>query len=116
MGYGGIGPGFKNDNWFSSFGPVSLDQRHLLNLSGIVELPQHFQLAFNSAFYTRPPFNVYVNGLDFNGDGTDSDMIPGATVNGFNPGLDKSNLARLVDQFNQTLAGTKTSRGQSIPR
>ena len=56
-----------------------------------------------------------MNGLDFNGDGTDDDVLPGASVNAFNSGLDKSDLAWLVDLFNPTLAGSKTSRGQSIP-
>ena len=42
-------------------------------------------------------------------------MLPGTRVNGFNRGLGKDDLARLVDQFNRTLAGTKTSRGQLIP-
>ena len=115
VGFNGTGPGFNNDNWFSNYGPVSVDQRHLLNLSGIVELPKRFQVTFNSAFYSRMPFNVYVHNLDFNGDGTSDDVLPGARVNGFNRGLDKSDLARLVDQFNQNLAGTKTSRGQAIP-
>jgi hypothetical protein len=100
---------------FSSFGPTKLDQRHVLNLSGFVELPKRFQLSFNGSFYSRLPFNVYVNGLDFNGDGTSSDVLPGARVNGFNRGEDKNDLAQLVSQFNPTLAGTKTSRGQSIP-
>jgi hypothetical protein len=114
-GFGAIGPGFDSDNWFSCFGPTKLDQHHVLNLSGLVELPMHFQVAFNSAFYSRLPFNVFVGGLDFNGDGTVDDVLPGARVNGFNRGQDKSDLVHLVDQFNQTLAGGKTSRGQAIP-
>ena len=115
VGFNGPGQGFNNDNWFSSYGPVNVDQRHILNLSGIVELPKRFRVAFSSAFYSRMPFNVFVNNLDFHGSGTNADVLPGARVNEFNRGLDKNDLVRLVDQFNQTLAGTKTSRGQAIP-
>ena len=37
--------GFNNDNWFENYGPLPTDQRHVLNLSGFVELPWRLQLA-----------------------------------------------------------------------
>ena len=42
--------------------------------------------------------------------------LPGSRVNRFNRGLGKSDLARLVEEFNRNLAGTRTPRGQLIPR
>lgn len=64
---------------------------------------------------SRAPFSAWVAGADFNGDGTNDDLLPGARVNQFNRGLGESDLRRLVAGFNQTLAGTRTSRGQLVP-
>jgi hypothetical protein len=55
--------------------------------------------------YSRPPFSAFVNGIDFNGDGTTNDLLPGTTVNQFNRGLHKENLERLVERYNQEFAG-----------
>ena len=69
--------GFNNDNWFENYGPLPTDQRHVLNLSGFVELPWRLQVAFSVSAYSRPPFSAYVAGMDFNGDGTQNDLLPG---------------------------------------
>ena len=71
--------GFNNDNWFENYGPLPTDQRHVLNLSGFVDLPWRFQVAFSVSAYSRPPFSAYVAGMDFNGDGTRNDLLPGTT-------------------------------------
>jgi hypothetical protein len=55
-------------------------------------------------------------GIDFNGDGTFGDLLPGTTVGQFNRGLGRADLARLVDQFNQTYALTADPHGRIIPR
>jgi hypothetical protein len=106
----------NNDNWSEGYGPLDRDVRHILNLSALVELPYRLQLGFNSSYYSRPPFTAFVAGLDFNGDGTDGDALPGTRVNGFNRGLGKEDLRRLVEEFNQNLAGRTTPRNQPIPR
>jgi hypothetical protein len=62
-----------------------------------------------------PPFSAYIGGIDFNGDGTKDDLLPGSTVNAFNRGMGRADLERLVAQFNQTYAGTKDSHGNFIP-
>lgn len=31
--------GFSNDDWFENYGPLPTDLRHILNLSGFIELP-----------------------------------------------------------------------------
>jgi len=108
--------GFNNDNWFESYGPLPTDLRHVLNLSGIVDLPRRFQVSFSVSAYSRPPFSVYVSGMDFNGDGTQNDLLPGTRVNQFNRGLDKEDLARLVERYNQEFAGKLTASGQIAPR
>src|SRR5262249_48157901 len=106
----------NKDNWFDSWGPLAGDQRHVLNISGIVELPWGFQASFISTVATRTPFTATLSALDFNGDGTNGDVLPGSKTNQFNRDLGKADLQRLVDSFNQTLAGSRTPRGQLIPR
>jgi hypothetical protein len=66
-------------------------------------------------YVSKPPFSVFLNGLDFNGDGTLGDLLPGTTVNEFNRGLGKADLRRLVDLFNKTYAGKPDSHGTAIP-
>jgi len=87
----------------------------VLNLSGFVDLPWRFQASFSVSAYSRPPFLAYVNGVDFNGDGTQEDLLPGSKVNQFNRGLGKDGLAALVERYNQQFANKRTSGGQTAP-
>ena len=57
-----------------------------------------------------------MSGMDFNGDGTTNDLLPGTKVNQFNRGLGKDDLARLVESYNRDLAGKPTPVGQIAPR
>jgi hypothetical protein len=108
--------GFNNDNWFESYGPLPTDLRHVLNFSGFIDLPHRFQVSFSVSAYSRPPFSVYVSGMDFNGDGTQNDLLPGTRVNQFNRGLGKDDLALLVERYNKEFAGKLTLGGQIAPR
>jgi hypothetical protein len=107
--------GFNNDDWFENYGSLPTDQRHVLNVSGLVELPWRLQLAASIAAYSAPPFAAYVAGVDFNGDGTRDDLLPGTRVNQFGRGLDKDDLVRLVDAYNQQFALKRTAGGQIAP-
>ncbi len=53
--------------------------------------------------------------MDLNGDGTSGDLLPGTKVNQFNRGLGKSDLRRLVDDFNTRYAGEQDAAGNLIP-
>jgi hypothetical protein len=108
--------GFNNDDWFENYGPLPTDQRHVLNVSGFVELPWRFQVALNVSAYSRPPFSAYVGAMDFNGDGTQNDLLPGTSVNQFGRGLDKDDLERLVDEYNAHVASRGTPTGPIAPR
>ena len=100
--------GFNNNDWSENYGPLPTDQRHVLNVSGFVELPWRLQAAFTISASSGPPFAPYVAGMDFNGDGTVNDLLPGATVSQFNrPRQERS--ARLVDTYNQQYAGRITA-------
>ncbi len=107
--------GFNNNDWFENYGPLPTDQRHLLNLSGFVELPWRLQLAVNVAAYSAAPFAPYIAGADFNGDGTINDLLPGTTINQFGRGLGKEDLTRLVNAYNQQIAGRLTPVGRLAP-
>jgi hypothetical protein len=113
---GATNPGLNNDNWHQKNAPLNIDYTHILNLAGVVRLPGRFELGLNFSFSSAPPFSPIVGGIDFNGDGTTGDLLPGTTTGQFNRGLGKADLVRLVDQFNQTYAGTADTHGRMIPR
>ena len=71
---GGRALGFNNDDWFENYGPLPTDRRHVLNVSGFVELPWRLQAAFNLAAYSPTPFAPFVADMDFNGDGSVGDL------------------------------------------
>jgi hypothetical protein len=110
-----LASGFNNDDWFENYGPLPTDRRHVLNVSGFVDLPWRLQASFTVSAYSRPPFMAYVNGMDFNGDGTQEDLLPGSKVNQFNRGLGRDGLAALVGQYNQQFANKPTLGGQTAP-
>jgi Carboxypeptidase regulatory-like domain len=91
------------DNWLQNVGPSS--PRHILNLSAIVEAPGGIRVSLISTFSSRLPFQPVITGTDFYGTGVDQFLLPGSGTNQFNFGLGKSDLSRLVDQYNQTYAG-----------
>jgi hypothetical protein len=104
--------GFNNDNWFENYGPLPTDHRHILNLSGSVELPWRLQLAANISAHSAAPFAPYIAGVDVNGDGTMNDLLPGTTINQFGRGLSEQDLVRLVNDYNQQFAGGPTPAGR----
>jgi len=109
-----IGNGFNLYNWLQNVGPGG--SAHLLNFAGETRLPWRFELGLNFSYSSVPPFSGYVGGIDFNGDGTTGDLLPGTTVNAFNSSMGRADLVRLVGQFNQNYAGTIDAQGRTIPR
>jgi hypothetical protein len=107
--------GFNNDDWYENYGPLPTDLRHVLNLSGRAAIPWDLHLSFNLSASGRAPFAAYVGGMDFNGDGTINDLLPGTRVNQFNRGLTRGDLARLVEGYNAQYAGRMTAGGQTAP-
>ncbi|MBI1787290.1 MAG: TonB-dependent receptor [Acidobacteria bacterium] len=103
------------DQWNSTWGPQGA--RHILNVSGIVELPWGFQLGIISASSSRGPLMASVSGVDLDGDGTTTEPIQGIPFNSLNRGSGKDDLARAVAAWTQKYpAGSKDARGQDIPR
>jgi hypothetical protein len=108
--------GFNNDDWFENYGPLPTDLRHILNVSGYVELPWRFQAGFSLSATSRPPFTVWFEDVDINGDGTNDDLLPGTQVNEFGRGLGEEDLQRLVEGYNQRVADRALCCGQMAPR
>jgi len=103
-------------DWFDSWGPSG--PRHILNVSGQVHAPWGLEVSMISQISTSGPVNPTVEGVDFDGDGTDGDRLPGTQYNQFNSRYGKADLSRLVAEFNQKFAApnNRTSRGQTIPQ
>ena len=110
------GIGLNLDNWLQNRGPLPSDFTHILNLAGVARLPERFELGLNFSYSSAPPFSAYVGGIDFNGDGTQNDLLPGTTVNAFNRGMGRTELANLVAQLSANYAGKADAEGRAIPR
>jgi len=69
-----------------------------------------FEMGVNFSYFSAPPLSAYVGGIDFNGDGTQNDLLPGTTVNAINRGLGRQDLQRLVSQSYATFESDRDSR------
>jgi hypothetical protein len=111
--------GLNLDYWHQPSRPLVTDYPHIVNVAGVVELPLHLDLGLNFSFSSSPPFSPTVGtgptGIDFNGDGTTGDLLPGTQLAQFNRGSGKADLAGLVSEFNATYSGTLDSHGRNIP-
>ena len=112
---GATNPGLNLDDWHQQNAPLITDYTHIANVAGVIQLPWRFDLGLNFSYSNAPPFSPIVGGIDFNGDGTPGDLLPGTTTGQFNRGLGRADLVRLVDQFNQNYARKLDPHGQIIP-
>jgi hypothetical protein len=108
--------GLDLDHWHQASRPLILDYTHILNIAGVVQLPRYFDLGLNFSYSSAPPFSPFIGGIDFNGDGTIGDLLPGTKLGEFNRGFGRADLVRLVNQFNQTYALTADTHNRIIPR
>ncbi|MBI4910599.1 MAG: TonB-dependent receptor [Acidobacteria bacterium] len=107
--------GLQNlDQWNSSW--ATKGSHHILNVSGLVELPLKVQLGVISSFSAKGPMTAFVGGSDPQGDGTTSQPLPGLAINCINRGCGKDDIARGVDNWNSTFAGKRDARGTVMPR
>ncbi len=103
------------DNYFSTWGPQG--GRHLLNLSGLVDLPWGVQVGVISSMASKGPLMPQVTGVDLDGDGTSSEPLPGLDWNCFNRGCGKDDLRTAVAAWNAKYpAGSRDARGSAIPQ
>ena len=81
-----------------------------MNVAAVTRLPWRFDLGLNVSYSSAPPFTAFLGGIDLNGDGTPpagsaGDLLPGTTVNGFNRGMGRADLERLVADFKRSSTG-----------
>ena len=77
-------------------------------------LISHFYSPLSSAI-VAPSSNtgdIFVN--DFTGDGTVGDPLPGTHLGQFDRGTNANELGALVNNYNNTVAGTLTPAGQTL--
>ena len=101
------------NDFFASYGPDL--PRHNLNISGIVDLPWRLQVSMISAFSSRSAVTPFLSGIDNTGTNLDSSTAyaPLTTLLGEDQAefLSESELRELVQQYNNTIAGTPTPGG-----
>lgn len=101
-------------DWFGNPGPLDTDVHHRFSFSGVFELPWNFQFSIISIYASRAPFNARLGStVDINGDGTFSDTLPGLKIGTLGRQVGKTDLFRLVNDFNANFAGKPD--GQGVP-
>lgn len=100
------------NDYFATYGP---DQpRHNLTVSAMLDLGRGFQVSLLSAYLSRPPIAPLINGVSNSGtDITSGGFTPllGVLGKGYSGFLSKDDLADLVNEYNQRIAGTLTPAG-----
>ena len=116
----GLGENVVDDNnYMAGYGEYL--QHHQLNISGTVDLPWGFVLSVNSAIQSRTPVTAVVNSLFLPGTvphqsvtGTITTPLPGLAYGCLAAGCGKADLAKAVDNYNKTIAGTLDAKGSKI--
>lgn len=110
-GYNGL---YNMDNWASSWGPQGA--RHILNISGIVEMPWGFQLGAISSMSSRGSITAQITGVDLTGSGITNTPLPEIPINGLNRGYGQADLQKAVDNWNANIAGKPDALGKVVPK
>jgi hypothetical protein len=119
VGFNGL---IDNSNYFASWGPQAGHQT--LTGSLVAFLPWGIQVSGISTFQSAVPFQPFVTGVDFNGNGIFATAgetlypgapLPGGGFNQFDVGKGKGDLIQLVNQYNQNYAGKTDPLGHSYP-
>jgi hypothetical protein len=118
-----------NDNPTAFYGPSNLDRTHQFGFSILTELPLGFRLSSTTIYRSNEPSNLFLatggspedifeNDLDGDGsiyDGTlGGDAIPGTNRGAYGRGVNAGNLVKLLNNFNNTVAGTLTPAGKAL--
>ena len=92
---------------------------HTLNIAASSHLPWGIDLSTNISYISRLPINPTVSGLYLPGTVPSStsgaEPLPGLEFNSLGVTTGKGDLVKAVNNFNNTLAGTKNAQGGTIP-
>jgi hypothetical protein len=128
-GFNGFGNGVVDlNNFHAGDDYQGSDRRHRLTFSGFVDLPTYdggnkfgrglvngWQVGLIMPWVSSPPLGNTIATADLTG-GINNIILPGGTFNGFGTRYGEDELRVLVNQYNATLAGTKDTRGQTLPK
>lgn len=129
IGHNGV---INYDNFYEADDYQGADRTHKFTFSGYYEIPAFggdnkflrgllntWKVGLISQFQSKPALTAVISGVDLDGDGNSTLILPGATYRNFGRGLSNSELRQLVDQYNKTLptavTGKRTVRDQVIP-
>jgi hypothetical protein len=110
------------------FGPTSFDRTHQFSFGTIIALPKSVQMSFIGHFNSPLPTTLQLENqsrpgeifhTDVTGDGTfggngSGDVLPGQNVGSYGRGVSANALQSVINQYNQTQAGTLTPAGQAL--
>jgi hypothetical protein len=111
-GYNGI---INLDQWNASWGPQGA--RHILNVSGVVDIWKGIQVGVISASSTKGPLTPSITGIDLTGGGVSTTPLQGLpSYNCVNRGCGKEDIEKAVANWNQNFAGKRDGLGKVIPQ
>lgn len=127
-GHNGI---INYDNFYEADDYQGADRTHRLTFSGVMELPSYsggsrFLRALTNTWtvsliwqsVSKPALTGTI-GIDHDGDGLSTFILPGMSYRGFGRGTDAAELRNLVAQYNQiyptSVTGKRTTRDQVVP-
>jgi len=111
-GYNGIN---NLDQWNSTWGPNGA--RHILNVSGVVDIWKGIQLGVISQSSTKGPLTPSIAGVDLTGGGISTAFLQGLpSFNCVNRGCGKEDIEKGVANWNQNFAGKPDGLGKVMPR
>ncbi len=130
--YTGFNGVINYDNFYEADDYQGADRTHRFTFSGYAELPTYggdnkflrgllntWKVGLISQIVSSPPLTTVITGVDHDGDGLSTMILPGTSYRAFGRGLGKSQLQSLVDQYNKTyptaVTGKRTTRDQVIP-
>lgn len=126
--YTGFNGVVNPDNFFQANGYQGSDRTHRFTFSGVYQTPQYggdnkfikaalntWQISLISQMVSKPPLTPTISSIDPTGQGINFFELPGVQFNGYGRDVTSAELANMVYQYNQTLAGKVTPRGQTYP-
>jgi hypothetical protein len=120
------------DNFYEADDYQGSDRRHRFTFSGSMEVPEYkgdskfvralansWQISLINQMVSQPPLTLVISGVDLDGDGTNTLILPGATYRSFGRNFNADDVRQLVNDYNTkyptAVTGKRTTRDQVIP-